>query len=61
MERLIPEGTKNSGKMTMAEVKNGYEALGGKFIEYADPGLRPRLAFLPSTSVWEIVPMTARR
>ncbi len=33
MERLIPEGTKNSGKMTMAEVKNGYEALGVKFIE----------------------------
>jgi len=37
LERLIPEGARGSGKMTMAEVKSGYEALGGKFIEYDDP------------------------
>jgi 7,8-dihydropterin-6-yl-methyl-4-(beta-D-ribofuranosyl)aminobenzene 5'-phosphate synthase len=37
LERLIPPGAMGSGKMTMAEVKSGYEALGGKFIEYAEP------------------------
>jgi metal-dependent hydrolase (beta-lactamase superfamily II) len=28
LERLIPAGVRGSGTMTMAEVKNGYEALG---------------------------------
>ena len=37
LERLIPPDVRGSGKITMAEVKNGYEALGGKFIEYAEP------------------------
>ena len=37
LERLIPPGVRGSGKMTMAEVKKGYEALGGKFIEYVEP------------------------
>jgi 7,8-dihydropterin-6-yl-methyl-4-(beta-D-ribofuranosyl)aminobenzene 5'-phosphate synthase len=37
LERLIPPGVRGSDKMTMAEVKNGYEALGGKFIEYVEP------------------------
>ena len=37
LERLIPPDVRGLGKITMAEVKNGYEALGGKFIEYAEP------------------------
>ncbi|MBV9106098.1 MAG: MBL fold metallo-hydrolase [Verrucomicrobia bacterium] len=37
LERLIPPGALGAGKMTMAEVKNGYEALGGQFIEYVEP------------------------
>jgi 7,8-dihydropterin-6-yl-methyl-4-(beta-D-ribofuranosyl)aminobenzene 5'-phosphate synthase len=37
LERLIPPGVLSSGKMTMAEVKKGYEALGGDFIEHTDP------------------------
>ena len=37
LERLIPAGVRGSDKMTMAEVKDGYEALGGKFIEYYEP------------------------
>ncbi|MBV9998515.1 MAG: MBL fold metallo-hydrolase [Verrucomicrobia bacterium] len=37
LERLIPPGAMASGRMSMAEVKSGYEALGGKFIEYAEP------------------------
>jgi 7,8-dihydropterin-6-yl-methyl-4-(beta-D-ribofuranosyl)aminobenzene 5'-phosphate synthase len=37
LERLIPAGVLSSGKMTMAEVKKGYEALGGNFIEYTEP------------------------
>jgi len=36
-ERLIPPGVRGSDKMTMAEVKKAYEALGGKFIEYVEP------------------------
>ena len=37
LERIIPQGLLGSGKMTMAEVKKGYEALGGEFIEYGEP------------------------
>jgi hypothetical protein len=37
LERLIPPGVRGSDKMTMAEVKKGYEALGGKLIEYVEP------------------------
>jgi 7,8-dihydropterin-6-yl-methyl-4-(beta-D-ribofuranosyl)aminobenzene 5'-phosphate synthase len=37
LERSIPPGVRGSDKMTMAEVKNCYEALGGKFIEYVEP------------------------
>jgi 7,8-dihydropterin-6-yl-methyl-4-(beta-D-ribofuranosyl)aminobenzene 5'-phosphate synthase len=37
LERLTPPGAMGSDKMTMAEVKTGYEALGGKFIEYGEP------------------------
>ena len=37
LERLIPPGVRGADKMTMGDVKNGYEALGGKFIEYVEP------------------------
>jgi 7,8-dihydropterin-6-yl-methyl-4-(beta-D-ribofuranosyl)aminobenzene 5'-phosphate synthase len=37
LERLIASGVTGSDKITMPEVKKGYEALGGKFIEYFEP------------------------
>lgn len=37
LERFIPDGARGTDQVTMAEVKAGYEALGGKFIESNEP------------------------
>jgi len=37
LDRIIPSGVSGFNKVTMAEVKRDYEALGGKFIELSAP------------------------
>ncbi len=37
LERIFPPGWGSGQPLTMAEIKRDYEALGGKFIEYAEP------------------------
>ena len=37
LERVFPPGWGSGQPLTMAQIKTDYEALGGKFIEYAEP------------------------